>query len=161
MAVLVFVFLYTHLPFHIMYCFFLNYLKGTLMGYKISSLKLFHMTLIQSVLFNNLNLVVVSIGDQEVLYVNLKKKTPATLPIPVPSPKLSSFQRLKIEPTEDTVSFGSHANEGFSEEHTYYNTKEDLSKPLPGVPVERFNNYIKGKENTKDGFKDEFSVSIS
>ena len=107
-----------------------------------------------------------SIDDQEVLYVNLKKKTPITLPVPVPSPKLSSFQRLKIESAEDSVSHGSygshgsHVNDGYSEEHTYYNTKEELSKTLPGIPLDRFSNYIKEKENTKNGFKDEFSVSF-
>ena len=106
-----------------------------------------------------------SIDDQEVLYVNLKKqKIPATLPVPVPSPKLSSFQRLKIHSADDNSShdsYGSHGsrvNEGYSDEHTYYNTKEELSKQLPGIPIERFSNYIKEKENAKNGFKDEFSV---
>jgi len=35
----------------------------------------------------------VTVDDQEVLYVNLKKKTPIPLPLAVPSPKLSTFQR--------------------------------------------------------------------
>ena len=95
-----------------------------------------------------------SVDDQEVLYVNLKKKTPSTLPIPVPSPKLSSFQRSKMADTEvDGISNG-----GFTTEPTYYNTKTELTTPLTGVPVAQFNKYVKEKENTKNGYKDEFSV---
>ena len=134
-----------------------------------SFLPSYHDTVFVLILFlNNFVGFAVSIDDQEVLYVNLKKqKTPATLPVPVPSPKLSSFQRLKIQSADDNSShdsYGSHGsrvNEGYSDEHTYYNTKEELSKQLPGIPIERFSSYIKEKENAKNGFKDEFSVRIS
>lgn len=86
----------------------------------------------------------------------MKKKNPASLPIPVPSPKLSSFQRLKVESHEDN----GHVNTSFTEEPTYYNTKDELITASSGVPVAQFNNYIKEREKTKNGFKDEFSVSV-
>ena len=95
-----------------------------------------------------------SIDDQEVLYVNMKMKQPTPLPIPVPSPKLSSFQRSKLDHTDG----GSHLNEGFMEEPTYYNTKEELTTTVSGIPVDQFNKYIREKEHMKNGFKDEFSV---
>ena len=97
----------------------------------------------------------VSIEDQEVLYVNMKKNKPIPLPIPVPSPKLSSFQRLKLDLTDG----GSHLNESYTDEPTYYNTKEELTTVHSGVPIDQFNKYIREKELMKNGFKDEFSVS--
>ena len=97
----------------------------------------------------------VSIEDQEVLYVNMKKNKPIPLPIPVPSPKLSSFQRLKLDLTDG----GSHLNESYTDEPTYYNTKEELTAVHSGVPIDQFNKYIREKELMKNGFKDEFSVS--
>ncbi|KAL4235661.1 Protein tyrosine phosphatase [Mactra antiquata] len=90
----------------------------------------------------------VTVDDQEVLYVNLKKKNPTPLPLAVPSPKLSTFQRKVMQNGTDDL------------EPTYYNTREELdaqSTNLSGVPVQDFSKYIKEMENEKTRFKEQFS----
>ncbi|XP_060595667.1 receptor-type tyrosine-protein phosphatase kappa-like [Ruditapes philippinarum] len=87
----------------------------------------------------------VTVDDQEVLYVNLKKKNPTPLPLAVPSPKLSTFQRKIAQ------------NGSIELEPTYYNTKTDLNAQNSGVPVQDFSKYIKEMEADKTRFKEQFT----
>ncbi|XP_052777423.1 receptor-type tyrosine-protein phosphatase kappa-like [Mya arenaria] len=88
----------------------------------------------------------VTVDDQEVLYVNLKKKTPTPLPFAVPSPKLSTFQRKTMQTA------------GYELEPTYYNTgTEAMDSAAPGgIPVQQFPAYIRELEADKARIKEEY-----